>query len=85
MSEQEFSALVIDRLARIETGISALNDKLDKLTGTTDDHTSRLSQAEAKILVLESKQGGWKVGLSVITGLVAAAAFILTVLDRLYK
>lgn len=84
MTEHEFNAAVIDRLARIETGITALNDKLDKLTAKSDDHADRIAKAEAEIAVLKSKQGGWKVALSIATGLVAVSAFVITILDRIY-
>lgn len=89
MTEQEFNAVVIDRLARIETtvgaGFQTLNDKIDKLTARSDDHADRLAKAESEIAVLKSKQGGWKIGLPIVAGLIAAAAFILSILDRLYK
>lgn len=88
MSEQEFNATVIDRLARIEVtnteGFRTLNEKLDKLTEKSDDHAHRLAVAESEIAVLKSKQGGWKIALPIITALVAVAAFLFTLLDRLY-
>lgn len=84
MTEQEFTAVVIDRLARIETGISTLNEKIDRLTDSSVKHEDTLSRHEARLLLLESRKGGWKIGLGVATGLVAVAAFILTILDRIY-
>ena len=84
MTEQEFTAVVIDRLARIETGITALNDKIDKLTDASGKHDDTLANHEARLLLIESRKGGWKVGLGIATGLVAVAAFILTILDRIY-
>jgi hypothetical protein len=84
VTEQEFNAVVIDRLARIETGIVALNDKIDKLTDASGKHEDTLSNHEARLLLIESRKGGWKVGISITAGLVAVAAFILTVLDRIY-
>jgi endonuclease V-like protein UPF0215 family len=85
MTEQEFNAVVIDRLARIETGVVALNEKVDKLSTQSEAHNNTLSTHEARLLVLESKQGAWRIVLTVATGLVAVAAFALTVLDRLYQ
>jgi len=84
MTEQEYNAVVIDRLARIETGITALNDKIDKLTDASGKHEDTLAKHEARLLLLESRRGGWKVGVSVAAGLVAVAAFVLTILDRIY-
>ena len=86
MTEQDFTAVVIDRLARIETGISNLDKKFDALESQADKHTDTLSAHEARLLLLESKQGGFtKVALPIITGLVATAAFVLTILDRFYN
>src|SRR5690606_19357848 len=73
MTEQEFTAVVIDRLARIETGITALSDKIDKLTDTTGKHDDTLARHEARLLLLESRKGGWKVALGIASGLVAIA------------
>ena len=84
MTEQEFSAVVIDRLARIETGITNLADKIDRLTDTTGKHDDTLSKHEARLQLLEAQRGGWKIGISIAAGVVAVAAFVLTLLDRLY-
>jgi hypothetical protein len=84
MTEQELSAAIIDRLARIEMGIAALNDKLDRLDNRSEKHEDTLSQHEARLLLLESRRGGWKVVLAIVAGVVSAAAFVLTILDRIY-
>lgn len=85
MSEPDFTSIVIDRLARIETGITSMDKKLDALTAKSDDHADRLSVAEAKILVIESRNGtGMKV-LGAVASVLAGTAIILTLLDRLYQ
>ena len=75
---------IIERLARIEAGIAHMTEKLDALVKTSNGHSDTLSKHEARLAVLESKSGNWKTVVAVISPIVAVAAFLFALLDRIY-
>lgn len=85
MSEPDFSSIVIDRLARIETGITAMNDKLDKLAADDAIHRDKIADHDSRLLLLESRRDTGKTVLVILVACVSVAAFVLTILDRLYQ
>ena len=85
MSEPDFSSIVIDRLARIETGITSMNDKLDKLAADDAIHRDKIADHDSRLLLLESRRDTGKTVLTILVACVAVAAFVLTILDRLYQ
>jgi uncharacterized coiled-coil protein SlyX len=71
-------------LARIEEQLKHLTEKLDRAIARTDVHEDTLSKHEARLAVLESRSGGWKTVIAIVSPIVAALAFGIAILDRLY-
>lgn len=71
-------------LGRIEEQLKHVTEKLDRLSDQFDrDHTT-LGDHESRLAVLESKSGGWRTVLTVVSAVVVVAGFALVILDRLY-
>lgn len=85
VTEQDFAATVIDRLARIEVGVTGLNDKFDGLAKKQETHTDELTDIKSRLAVIESSKGtGLKV-LGAVASVLGASAIVLTILDRIYQ
>ena len=70
-------------IARIETKLDAIMDKLDRLERSTDIHWKKISQLEADLARMEARQGPQVPWVTWLIGIVALAGLVLSVLDRI--
>lgn len=75
-------------LARLETKMDAMIDKLDKLEKVTDNHWKKIADIESELAVLKSKADNEKPkgkpwGVILAVG-VSVATFVIMILDRFY-
>ena len=84
MDDQTSTELLV-AVGRIEEMLRNMDDKLQKLQTSEDMQWRKLNQLETEIEVLKTRQGPRVPVVSWIAGLVAAAALLLAVADRLYS
>ena len=71
-------------LGRVEEGIKGMKESLDRMEKRSEDHATAIARHESEIQVLMSKQAPRIHWLTIVVGIVAVAAFGLTLFDRLY-
>jgi pyridoxal biosynthesis lyase PdxS len=81
----ETSTELLVAVGRIEEMLRNMDEKLQKLQTSEDMQWRKLNQLETEIEVLKTRQGPRVPVVSWIAGLVAAAALLLAVADRLYS
>jgi hypothetical protein len=84
MDDQTSTELLV-AVGRIEEMLRNMDDKLQKLQTSEDMQWRKLNQLETEIEVLKTRQGPRVPVVSWIAGLVAAAALLLAVADRMYS
>ena len=84
MDDQTSTELLV-AVGRIEEMLRNMDEKLQKLQTSEDMQWRKLNQLETEIEVLKTRQGPRVPVVSWIAGLVAAAALVLAVADRLYS
>ena len=84
MDDQTSTELLV-AVGRIEEMLRNMDDKLQKLQTSEDMQWRKLNQLETEIEVLKTRQGPRVPVVSWIAGLVAAAALLLAISDRLYS
>lgn len=72
-------------LGRIEEGIKGLRESVDRLLTSSEKHDTTLGAHEARLAVLESKQGPKIHWLTIVVGVVAVLGAGLAILDRIYQ
>lgn len=70
-------------IARIESKLDAIMDKLDRLERSTDIHWKKISQLEQDIARMQERQGPRVPIVTWIIGIVAVAGLALSVIDRI--
>ena len=70
-------------IARIESKLDAIMDKLDRLERSTDTHWKKISQLEQDIARLQERQGPAVPWITWLIGIVALAGLALSVIDRI--
>jgi pyridoxal biosynthesis lyase PdxS len=85
MMDDQTSTELLVAVGRIEEMLRNMDDKLQKLQTSEDMQWRKLNQLETEIEVLKTRQGPRVPVVSWIAGLVAAAALLLAVADRLYS
>jgi hypothetical protein len=70
-------------IARIETKLDAIMDKLDRLERSTDIHWKKISQLEQDLARMQERQGPAVPWITWLIGIVALAGLVLSVLDRI--
>lgn len=83
MDNQTSTELLV-AVGRIEEMLRNMNERLQKLQDSEDMQWRKLNQLETEIEVLKTRQGPRVHAVAWIAGLVAAAALILGLFDRLY-
>jgi pyridoxal biosynthesis lyase PdxS len=84
MDDQTSTELLV-AVGRIEEMLRNMDEKLQKLQTSEDMQWRKLNQLETEIEVLKTRQGPRVPVVSWIAGLVAAAALVLAVADRMYS
>jgi hypothetical protein len=84
MDDQTSTELLV-AVGRIEEMLRNMDEKLQKLQTSEDMQWRKLNQLETEIEVLKTRQGPRVPVVSWIAGLVAAAALLLAISDRLYS
>jgi hypothetical protein len=74
---------VLVYLARLESKTDSMMEKLDRLEKATDNHVKKIADLETKIALIEQRQGPKIHWVTWCVGVVALAAFLLGILDRL--
>ena len=85
MMDDQTSTELLVAVGRIEEMLRNMDEKLQKLQTSEDMQWRKLNQLETEIEVLKTRQGPRVPVVSWIAGLVAAAALLLAVADRLYS
>jgi pyridoxal biosynthesis lyase PdxS len=85
MMDDQTSTELLVAVGRIEEMLRNMDEKLQKLQTSEDMQWRKLNQLETEIEVLKTRQGPRVPVVSWIAGLVAAAALVLAVADRLYS
>lgn len=70
-------------IARIESKLDAIMDKLDRLERSTDIHWKKISQLEQDIARMQERQGPAVPWVTWLIGIVALSGLVLSVLDRI--
>jgi hypothetical protein len=70
-------------LGRVEEGIISMKASLDRIEKRSEDHATAIARHETDIQVLMSRQQPRIHWLTILVGIVAVAAFALTLFDRL--
>lgn len=70
-------------IARIETKLDAIMDKLDRLEKSTDEHWRKISRLEQDIARLQERQGPTVPWVTWLIGIVALAGLALSVIDKI--
>jgi pyridoxal biosynthesis lyase PdxS len=84
MDDQTSTELLV-AVGRIEEMLRNMDEKLQKLQTSEDMQWRKLNQLETEIEVLKTRQGPRVPVVSWIAGLVAAAALLLAIADRMYS
>ena len=84
MDDQTSTELLV-AVGRIEEMLRNMDEKLQKLQTSEDMQWRKLNQLETEIEVLKTRQGPRVPVVSWIAALVAAAALLLAVADRMYS
>jgi hypothetical protein len=71
-------------IARIESKLDAIMDKLDRLEKSSDQQWAKIARLETDLARLQERQGPKVHWVSWITGIVALAAFCIALLDRIF-
>ena len=71
-------------LGEIKEALKHMAEKIDHLSDRFDKDHDTLSDHAQRLAVLESKSGGWRTVLAVVTAVVAVGGFVFVVLERLY-
>ena len=82
--DDKTSTELLVAVGRIEEMLRNMDEKLQKLQTSEDMQWRKLNQLETEIEVLKTRQGPRVPLVSWIAGLVAAAALLLGVADRIY-
>lgn len=70
-------------IARIETKLDAIMDKLDRLERSTETHWRKISQLEQDLARLQERQGPRVPWVTWLIGIVALAGLVLSVITEL--
>ena len=85
MMDDQTSTELLVAVGRIEEMLRNMDEKLQKLQTSEDMQWRKLNQLETEIEVLKTRQGPRVPVVSWIAGLVAAAALLLAIADRMYS
>jgi len=69
---------------RLEEKQDAMNEKLEKLQNTSDQHWKRLNEHEVEIELLKQRQSPRIHWITIVAGLAAIVSIIIVILDRFY-
>jgi septal ring factor EnvC (AmiA/AmiB activator) len=70
-------------IARIETKLDAIMDKLDRLEKSTDTHWRKISQLEQDLARLQERQGPAVPWVTWLIGIVALASLAISIIDKI--